>query len=128
MLLAGMGVMQTLPLAAVLMVDKGFFVMLQEIGFMFLSGGPLYYIFHIETKCYYFSQTLLAGGAKYRPTGKFLYSSLLYSSVPPLPSHLLSTPLLLYSSTPPLLYFSHLPSPLLSTPLLYSSTPQAGGS
>lgn len=33
-------------------------------------GGPLYFIFHIQTKCYYFQQTLLAGGAMYRPTGR----------------------------------------------------------
>jgi callose synthase len=65
-----MGLMQTFPLAAVLMIDKGFFPMLREIGYMMLSGGPLYFIFHIQTKCYYFSQTLLAGGAKYRPTGR----------------------------------------------------------
>ena len=68
--LAGMGLLQTWPLAAVLTVEKGFFPMLSEISYMFLSGGPLYFIFHIETKCYYFSQTLLAGGAMYRPTGR----------------------------------------------------------
>ena len=70
MLLAGMGVLQTLPLAVTLTVEKGFRAMVSEISFMILSGGPLYFIFHIQTKSHYFSQTLLAGGAKYRPTGR----------------------------------------------------------
>jgi callose synthase len=70
LVLAGMGILQTLPLAVTLTVEKGFRRMLSELSFMMLSGGPLYFIFHIQTKCYYFSQTLLAGGAKYRPTGR----------------------------------------------------------
>lgn len=70
LLLAGMGILQTLPLAVTLTVEKGFRSAVSEISFMILSGGPLYFIFHIQTKCYYFSQTLLAGGAKYRPTGR----------------------------------------------------------
>ncbi len=70
LVLAGMGILQTLPLAVTLTVEKGFRKMLSELSFMILSGGPLYFIFHIQTKCYYFSQTLLAGGAKYRPTGR----------------------------------------------------------
>lgn len=70
MALAGMGLLQTLPLFVTLTVEKGFFPAFQEVGYMFLSGGPLYFIFHIQTKSYYFSHTLLAGGAKYRPTGR----------------------------------------------------------
>lgn len=70
MLLAGMGILQTLPLAVTLTVEKGLYKALSEISFMILSGGPLYFIFHIQTKSYYFSQTLLAGGAMYRPTGR----------------------------------------------------------
>jgi callose synthase len=70
LLLAGMGLLQTAPLMVTLTVEKGFFKASQEIGYMFMSGGPLYFIFHIQTKCYYFQQTLLAGGAKYRPTGR----------------------------------------------------------
>lgn len=70
LLLAGMGILQTLPLAVTLIVEKGFRPMFSELSFMMLSGGPLYFIFHIQTKCYYFSQTLMAGGAKYRPTGR----------------------------------------------------------
>jgi callose synthase len=69
-MLAGMGILQTLPLCATLVVEKGLFPMLYEIAYMILSGGPLYFIFHIQTKSFYFQQTLLAGGAMYRPTGR----------------------------------------------------------
>jgi hypothetical protein len=70
LLLAGMGILQTLPLMATLTVEKGVLGMIQEISYMIISGGPLYFIFHIQTKCYYFQQTILAGGAMYRPTGR----------------------------------------------------------
>lgn len=70
LILAGMGILQTLPLAVTLTVEKGFAQAISEISFMIISGGPLYFIFHIQTKSYYFSQTLLAGGAMYRPTGR----------------------------------------------------------
>jgi callose synthase len=68
--LAGMGLLQTMPLAVTLTVEKGIFAALKEIGYMFLSGGPMYFIFQIQTKSHYFQQTLLAGGAMYRPTGR----------------------------------------------------------
>jgi callose synthase len=70
LVLSGMGLLQTLPLLVTLVVEKGIFSASMEIAFMILSGGPLYFIFHIQTKCYYFQQTLLAGGAMYRPTGR----------------------------------------------------------
>lgn len=70
LLMAGLGLLQTMPLVVTLTVEKGILVALSEILFMFLSGGPLYFIFHIQTKCYYFSQTLMTGGAVYRPTGR----------------------------------------------------------
>ena len=70
LLLGGMGLLQTMPLMVTLTVEKGFLKAMSEIAWMFLSGGPLYFIFQIQTKCYYFQQTLLAGGAKYRPTGR----------------------------------------------------------
>lgn len=70
LMLAGMGLLQTLPLCATLTVEKGLFPMLKEISYMVISGGPLYFIFHIQTKSFYFQQTILAGGAMYRPTGR----------------------------------------------------------
>jgi callose synthase len=70
LLLAGLGLLQTMPLVVTLTVEKGIISAINEISYMFLSGGPLYFIFHIQTKCYYFSQTLMTGGAAYRPTGR----------------------------------------------------------
>ena len=70
LLLAGMGLLMTLPLIMTLLVEKGVGFALREVGFMFLSGGPLYFIFQIQTKSYYFQQTILAGGAKYKATGR----------------------------------------------------------
>jgi callose synthase len=70
MLLAGMGLLQTMPLFVTLSVEKGLDQAIAEIAYMILSGGPLYFIFHIQTKSFYFMQTIMAGGAKYRPTGR----------------------------------------------------------
>ena len=70
LLMAGMGMLQTLPLFVTLTVEQGVLTACAQICYMMLSGGPLYFIFHIQTKAYYFSQTLLAGGAMYRPTGR----------------------------------------------------------
>merc|ERR1712054_204391 len=70
MVLAGMGLLQTFPLITTLTVEKGLFSAFADIAYMMLSGGPLYFIFQIQTKSFYFMQTILAGGAKYRPTGR----------------------------------------------------------
>jgi callose synthase len=71
MALAGLGILQTFPLAMTLVVENdGYVTALSELGFMILSGGPLYYIFQIQTKCHYFSRSLMCGGAMYRPTGR----------------------------------------------------------
>jgi hypothetical protein len=36
---------------------------------MILSGGVLFFLFGVKTKAYYFTKTLLSGGAKYMATG-----------------------------------------------------------
>ena len=58
-MLSGLGVLQTGPLAVTLTVEKGFIGAMGEIAYMMISGGPLYFIFHIQTKCHYFQQTLM---------------------------------------------------------------------
>lgn len=68
--LAGMGLLQTMPLIMALVVEKGVINAAKEIGFMFLSGGPLYFIIQIQTKSYFFQQTVLSGGASYKATGR----------------------------------------------------------
>jgi callose synthase len=51
-------------------VDRGFGKATWEILRMLLTGGPLFFIFHMGTKSHYFEHTLLAGGANYRATGR----------------------------------------------------------
>jgi callose synthase len=70
MLLGGLGLLQTIPLFATLGVERGWLASLQEIFRVFITGGPLHFMFHIQTKANYMSQTILVGGAKYRPTGR----------------------------------------------------------
>lgn len=70
MMLAGMGLLNTMPMLATLTVEKGLLAALGEVLQVFLSGGPMYFMFHIQTRAHYFYQTLLAGGAQYRATGR----------------------------------------------------------
>eukprot|EP00590_Aulacoseira_subarctica_P004324 CAMPEP_0172434066 /NCGR_PEP_ID=MMETSP1064-20121228/70434_1 /TAXON_ID=202472 /ORGANISM="Aulacoseira subarctica , Strain CCAP 1002/5" /LENGTH=2137 /DNA_ID=CAMNT_0013182263 /DNA_START=101 /DNA_END=6514 /DNA_ORIENTATION=- len=70
MCLGGLGLMQTIPLFATLGVERGWLASAKEIFQVFVTGGPLHFMFHIQTKAYYMSQTILVGGAKYRPTGR----------------------------------------------------------
>lgn len=70
MLLGGLGLLQTIPLFATLGVERGWWPSLREIIGVFLTGGPLHFMFHIQTKAYYMAQTIFVGGAKYRATGR----------------------------------------------------------
>ncbi|CAH0477376.1 unnamed protein product [Peronospora belbahrii] len=60
----------TAPLLATISVERGFKAACNEIIVLLVTGGPLYFLFHIGTKWFYFGQTILAGGAKYRATGR----------------------------------------------------------
>jgi callose synthase len=70
MLLGGLGLLQTIPLFATLGVERGWWASIKEIFYVFATGGPLHFMFHIQTKATYMAQTILVGGAKYRPTGR----------------------------------------------------------
>ena len=70
MLLGGLGLLQTIPLFATLGVERGWWASIQEIFLVFVTGGPLHFMFHIQTKATYMAQTIFVGGAKYRPTGR----------------------------------------------------------
>jgi len=70
MMLGGLGLLQTIPLFATLGVERGWLASLKEIFMVFATGGPLHFMFHIQTKAHYMSQTILVGGAKYRATGR----------------------------------------------------------
>ena len=70
MMLGGLGLLQTIPLFATLGVERGWIASAKEILTVFVTGGPLHFMFHIQTKAFYMTQTILVGGAKYRPTGR----------------------------------------------------------
>lgn len=70
MLLGGLGLLQTIPLFSTLGVERGWWASLKELIGVFATGGPLHFMFHIQTKANYMTQTILVGGAKYRPTGR----------------------------------------------------------
>ena len=70
MLLGGLGLLQTIPLFATLGVERGWWASIKEIYLVFITGGPLHFMFHIQTKANYMAQTILVGGAKYRATGR----------------------------------------------------------
>ena len=70
MLLSGMGILQTAPLAITLFIEEGFLKACIGLFYIFFTGGPLYFIFQIQTRCFYFMQTVMAGNAKYKPTGR----------------------------------------------------------
>eukprot|EP00656_Telonema_subtile_P053047 TRINITY_DN755_c0_g2_i12.p1 TRINITY_DN755_c0_g2~~TRINITY_DN755_c0_g2_i12.p1 ORF type:complete len:2229 (+),score=428.66 TRINITY_DN755_c0_g2_i12:164-6850(+) len=64
------GVANTLPLLATRGLQLGWRAAIWEFVKMHLEGGPFYFLFQIQTRAHYFSQTLLYGGAKYRATGR----------------------------------------------------------
>ena len=70
MLLGGLGLLQTIPLFSTLGVERGWWASFRELVQIFATGGPLHFMFHIQTKANYMTQTILVGGAKYRPTGR----------------------------------------------------------
>jgi len=70
MLLGGLGLLQTIPLFATLGTERGWWSSAREILHVFATGGPLHFMFHIQTKANYMAQTILVGGAKYRATGR----------------------------------------------------------
>jgi len=70
MLLGGLGLLNTIPLFATLGIERGWWSAIREIFHVFLSGGPLHFMFHIQTKATYMAQTILVGGAQYRSTGR----------------------------------------------------------
>lgn len=70
MLLGGLGLLQTIPLFATLGVERGWWPSMCEILRIFVTGGPLHFMFHIQTKANFMAQTIFVGGAKYRATGR----------------------------------------------------------
>jgi callose synthase len=65
-----LGVVLTLPLLGELVLEKGLKESVFTMVRVLLTGGPLFFMFHIRTKAYYYDTTLILGGAKYKSTGR----------------------------------------------------------
>eukprot|EP00658_Telonema_sp_P-2_P083187 TRINITY_DN8943_c0_g1_i8.p1 TRINITY_DN8943_c0_g1~~TRINITY_DN8943_c0_g1_i8.p1 ORF type:complete len:2058 (+),score=512.22 TRINITY_DN8943_c0_g1_i8:149-6322(+) len=64
------GIANTLPLLCTRGLQKGWKFAIWEFIKMHFEGGPVFFLFGIQTKAHYFLQTLLYGGARYRATGR----------------------------------------------------------
>jgi callose synthase len=65
-----LGIILTVPLVAELVLEKGVGAASYQMIRVFCTGGPLFFMFHIRTKAYYYDITITLGGAKYMPTGR----------------------------------------------------------
>lgn len=68
-MLAAVGVLQAAPMFSEWVLSEGVADAAMAIGWMFLSLGPLFFVFQIQTRAFHFARTILAGGAKYCATG-----------------------------------------------------------
>lgn len=65
-----LGMVLTVPLVAELVLEKGPLTALEQMFRVVCRGGPLFFMFHIRTKAYYYDRTLVLGGAGYKATGR----------------------------------------------------------
>eukprot|EP01048_Picozoa_sp_COSAG05_P009754 COSAG05_NODE_819_length_7130_cov_2.161855_2_plen_481_part_00 len=65
-----LGILQTIPLLAEMLVEKGVSGMMITLFRLFVLGGPIFYLFHVCTRWHYYLLTLDVGGAKYAATGR----------------------------------------------------------
>jgi hypothetical protein len=64
-----LGFLLTLPVLVSLSLERGIVRALGAVVEMVVTGGVLFFLFGVKTKAYYFTRTLLSGGAKYLATG-----------------------------------------------------------
>jgi len=65
-----LGLLLTVPIICYLAVEHGLWHSVSKFVETFLTGSPLFFMFHMGTKAHYYDSTLKYGGAKYRPTGR----------------------------------------------------------
>lgn len=65
-----LGMIQTIPLIAEVLLEKGLFGGVKMAARLVLLGGPIFYLFHVCTRWYYYLLTIDVGGAKYRASGR----------------------------------------------------------
>ena len=65
-----LGLVLTVPLVAELVLEKGPVAACEQMLRVVCRGGPLFFMFHIRTKAYYYDRILTLGGAGYKATGR----------------------------------------------------------
>ncbi|KAL3931325.1 MAG: hypothetical protein SGPRY_001173 [Prymnesium sp.] len=65
-----LGLLLTVPILCFLSVEHGLLHAITTMIKTYVTGAPLFFMFHMGTKAHYFNSTLEFGGAKYRPTGR----------------------------------------------------------
>ena len=68
MLLDGLGLLQTIPPFSTLGAERGWRASFLKLVRVFAAGGPLHFVFRIQTKANYATQTVLVGGFVTRHT------------------------------------------------------------
>ena len=65
-----LGVIQTVPLVAEIVLQQGVFGGMKMAARLVLLGGPIFFLFHVCTRWYYYLLTVDVGGAQYRASGR----------------------------------------------------------
>ena len=68
--LVQLGAIQTIPLVAEVLLEKGLWGGTKMFARLVLLGGPIFYLFHVCTRWFYYLLTVDVGGAKYRASGR----------------------------------------------------------
>ncbi|KAK4256006.1 hypothetical protein QN277_008927 [Acacia crassicarpa] len=65
-----LGLLTGLPMMMEIGLEKGFFTAVKDFVLMQLQLAAVFFTFSLGTKTHHYGQTVLHGGAKYRPTGR----------------------------------------------------------
>jgi len=65
-----LGLLLILPMLAEIALEKSIMSMLTTYLWMIITGAPFFFFFHTMTKAFFFNNSIMYGGAKYRATGR----------------------------------------------------------
>ena len=65
-----LGLLLTFSMLAEIALETSLIKAMSTLAWMNITGSPLFFFFHMLTKAFFFNNSLLYGGAKYRATGR----------------------------------------------------------
>ena len=65
-----LGLLLTFSMLAEIALEQSLVKALSTLLWMLITGSPLFFFFHMLTKAFFFNNSILYGGAKYRATGR----------------------------------------------------------